>query len=77
MFSKSTVAKSTDFVVDSLLKLLGWQYDVDVDGDKSCSFGHQVKALGVEIRLEEFASGRVLFANTEKRRADLLAMLDA
>ena len=72
--SSPQLARSTETTFETLLDLLGWEYDKE--GDKADCMSQMVRALGVEFDLSETAEGRVFVRNTDKRKADLLEQLD-
>ena len=75
VFCQSAAATSTGQTVEMLFKLLGWKYAVD--GDKAMAFSPSFTALGVDIDLSQSAGGVVEFANTAKRKAELLDTIAA
>ena len=49
-----------------------WDGSFAEDGDKATLFSSSFTALGVEVNLSSAAIGSIEFANTEKRRAELV-----
>ena len=70
VFCQATQACNTGQTVEMLFKLLGWRFAEE--GDKAMSFSQVFTALGVELQLSRASDGMVEFANTEKRRAELI-----
>ena len=60
--------RSMDISASQFFKLLGWIVSA---GDKDLPFSESFKALGVEIDLASWPSGRVSFKNTQKRVQEL------
>ena len=68
-FARAAEASSVSIASLQFFKLLGWAV---ATGDKDLPFHSTFKALGVELNL----SGKVFFANAEKRTKELLAFID-
>ena len=58
-----------DIAVSQFFKLLGWATS---SGDKDLPFDVRFKALGVEVDLSEWQSGKAAFRNTAKRVDELV-----
>ena len=58
-----------DIAVSQFFKLLGWATS---SGDKDLPFDIKFKALGVEVDLSEWQSGKASFRNTAKRVDELV-----
>ena len=67
---QEALSTNTGQSVEMLFKLLGWKFAED--GDKAGSFSPSFTALGVEINLGNAHNGSVEFANTEKRKTELV-----
>lgn len=61
-----------DGVVNQFFKLLGWA----VSSNKDSPFSDVFKALGVEISLQNWSEGRILFQNTQKRVNELVETIE-
>ena len=66
--------RNSEACMSMLFELLGWKYDKT--GPKADSFSNMVAALGVQISLSDSCAGMISVANTEKRRAEIAAMID-
>ena len=67
---QDALSTNTGQTVEMLFRLLGWKFAED--GDKATLFSSSFSALGVEVNLSSAAIGSIEFANTEKRRAELV-----
>ena len=70
VFCKAGHESYTGNTVELLFKLLGWKFAED--GEKAMEFSKVFTALGVQLQLSGASRGSVEFANTEKRKAELL-----
>eukprot|EP00435_Cladocopium_sp_Y103_P046499 s2235_g13.t1 len=66
-------ATAVDIASSQFLKLLGWE---TASGEKNLPFSSKFKALGVEIDLSAWTSGKVFFSNTQKRADELIKTID-
>ena len=62
-------AQSVDFIVKTVLRLLGWKFAED--GPKAPPFSQVVTGLGVSIDVGQLHRGLTFFDSTEKRTAEL------
>ena len=69
-FARAAEASSVTIASLQFFKLLGWAV---ATGEKDLPFCSSFKALGVELDLSSWTSGKVFFANTEKRTQELLS----
>ena len=70
VISEKGLANNTERSVELLFKLLGWKFAEE--GDKAGTFSETFTALGVEVQLQQAPMGQVEFANTPKRKAELI-----
>ena len=66
-------ARHCDFVISLFFQLLGWE----VSKDKELSYDAMCTVLGVRINLADAKLGLCFLGNTDKRRADAVAQIDA
>ena len=70
VISEKSLANNTERSVELLFKLLGWKFAEE--GDKAGAFSETFTALGVEVQLKQAPMGQVEFANTLKRKTELV-----
>ena len=70
VISEKSLANNTERSVELLFKLLGWKFAEE--GDKAGAFSETFTALGVEVQLQQAPMGQVEFANTLKRKTELV-----
>ena len=63
-----------DIAVSQFFMLLGWATS---SGEKDLPFDVKFKALGVEVDLSEWQSGKASFRNTTKRVDELVRTITA
>ena len=71
--AKEQESEFVSVIVLQFFKLLGWAVS---DGDKDLPFSSVFKALGVQIDWSLWKEGRAMFANTEKRVAELVDTIE-
>ena len=71
--TKARTARHMDLVISIFMKLFGW----DISSDKLCPYSTMCKVLGVRLDMSEARLGQVRFSNTESRREELIAELEA
>lgn len=69
------LSDNSQSAVALMFDILGWAFDKT--GDKADSFSHSVAALGVVFNLASTGVGRVLVQNTEKRTAEVCALIES
>ena len=67
--ARRSESQAVDIAVSQFFKLLGWATS---SGDKDLPFDVRFKALGVEVDLSEWQSGKAAFRNTAKRVDELV-----
>ena len=71
-FDQDELTDHTSWLIDTFFRLTGWQ----VSADKEFPFGLELVALGLVIDLSG-VSGLIRLGNTEKRKSEIMAELDA
>ena len=72
--SPSKFADNTQFYIEALFKLLGFDYAAD--GEKAPPFTQEFKSLGLQFDLKKANEGCFALGHTESRRRELLEQLD-
>ena len=67
--------QSSESTMCLLFEMLGWAYDKE--GPKADTFSELVSALGVSISLSKTVAGEVEVMNTEKRKTDLVDLINS
>ena len=73
LFSSEPLISNAEKAAQSLFELLGLDYAKE--GAKAGSFGTLIKTLGLQIDLNNFASGQVLVGHTDSRRSEINVIL--
>ena len=72
-FEEDELTDHASWVLDTFFRLTGWQ----VSADKEFPFGLELVALGLVIDLSGVSRGLIRLGNTEKRKLEIMAELDA
>ena len=72
--SPSKFADNTQFYIEALFKLLGFDYAAD--GEKAPPFTQEFKSLGLQFDLKRANESCFTLGHTESRRRELLEQLD-
>ena len=73
--SVPALAANSEACMSMLFQLLGWEFDRE--GPKADSFSSSVTALGVVFDLSGTSDGFLEVKNTDKRKSDVLELIDA